>query len=237
MVRHASNQKRWTAKRRKDHIMGVQFRGTAIHRFSDRSITLTDHCVFFLNQKDDYKVEVLEPTEAFSIHFTTYEPIETESFCIPLGNTEEFLQILEKMEGSQHSRDLDDLTAMSLLYRFAARISRLRQKTYAPRDERIVGAKDYLEQHFRDSDCLSRAAEVFGLSRRRFNDVFKQNFDVTPNRFLTHRRVEYAKQLLAAGSFSVSQIADLCGFRDIYYFSKVFKNETGLTPLQWRKKN
>lgn len=36
---------------------------------------------------------------------------------------------------------------------------------------------------------------------------------------------------------SVSQIADLCGFRDIYYFSKVFKNETGLTPLQWRKKN
>ena len=53
-------------------------------------------------------------------------------------------------------------------------------------------------------------------------------------RYLTQARLEMAKDLLASGKGSVQDIAQQCGFSSAPYFIRVFKNETGATPLQYR---
>ena len=56
---------------------------------------------------------------------------------------------------------------------------------------------------------------------------------MSPVRFVTKMRIDYAKELLAANRRSVSEIAEMCGFSNAYYFSNVFKKQTGFSPSQY----
>ena len=73
------------------------------------------------------------------------------------------------------------------------------------------------------------------LSRRQFDELFKKRFHKTPARYIMLEKIEYAKQLLQMPHLSIMEVAERCGFSDVYYFSKVFKKETGTTPTSFRK--
>jgi AraC-like DNA-binding protein len=102
-------------------------------------------------------------------------------------------------------------------------------------DKRIAMAREYLDTNFRSDNVLDGAAAASGLSRRRFGELFKNNFDVTPNRYLQIKRIEYSKELLGIQELSVGEVAVLCGFSDIYYFSRLFKKLTGITPSAYTR--
>ncbi len=91
-----------------------------------------------------------------------------------------------------------------------------------------------MTSNFNEKNCLCKAIEISGLGERRFNDLFKISFGVTPNRYIILTRVEFAKTLLGSGYLSISEIAEKSGFSDIYYFSKLFKKEVGVSPSEWK---
>ena len=97
-------------------------------------------------------------------------------------------------------------------------------------------AENYINAHFTESDCLTKAFENSGLSRRRFNDLFKNCFDITPNRYIINLKIDYAKKLLQTEYINISQTAEICGFSDIYYFSRLFKKCMGISPSEYGKK-
>ena len=231
VVIYDTNMKHWVAQNRKDHIVGIKLDGSALHTFKDDEFVISRNCIYFLNQKDDYSVKVYESGKAFSIHFTTYEEIDTHSFCIPLQVCDEFVSILEKAKIAQDTND--NLTIMSLSYLFCAKLEYLRQKKYFPKDKRMIAAKKYIDLNYKEKNCLNSVISDSNLSFRRFGELFKENFFITPNRYIIHRRVEHAKTLLVSGLFTVEQIAEMCGFSDVYYFSKVFKKLTGIAPSKW----
>ena len=231
VVIYDTNMKRWVAQNRKNHIVGIQLKGSALHTFKDNEFVISRNCIYFLNQKDDYSVKAYESGKAFSIHFTTYDEINTDSFCIQLPIRDEFVSILEKAKTAQDTND--DLTIMSLLYLFCAKLEHIRQKKYFPKDNRTAAAKAYIDGHYTEKNCLNSAIFESNLSFRRFGELFKENYSITPNRYIIHRRIEYAKTLLVSKLFTVEQIAEMCGFSDVYYFSKVFKKLTGIAPSKW----
>ncbi len=232
VVLYNTNMMHWTAKDRKNHIVGIKLEGSAMHDLEYKKFVLSRNQIYFFNQKDNYKVDVYEPGDSFSIHFTTEEEIDTESFCISVSNPEELISILKKAKSANETGD--SLMTMSLLYRFCAELERIRQKTYFPKDKRMISAKNYMDTHFKDKNCLNEAISQSGITSRRFCDLFKKSFDVTPNRYITLRKVEHAKTLLETGVVSVAGVAEQCGFSDIYYFSKIFKKETGILPSKWK---
>ncbi|MBQ8510062.1 MAG: helix-turn-helix transcriptional regulator [Clostridia bacterium] len=78
------------------------------------------------------------------------------------------------------------------------------------------------------------------MSHVYFNSLFKRSTGMTPLEYLTHKRIENAKNLLLQRgeiNCTVGSIAEMCGYDDIYYFSRVFKKITGLSPLNWLKAN
>lgn len=226
--------KQWQAKDRQTHIIGIQLRGNMYHDIGEGSITLTENCLFFFNQKDDFHAYVKELGESYTIHFTTYEPIETESFVVRAQSASEAIQILDNVERALRRREDGENLAMSEFYHFCYLLEKLRVQTYHQSDVRISDAKKYLDLHFRETDIQS-AADQTGLSRRRFNDLFKQQYGITPGYYLTGLKIDAAKSLLVDNGLSVQRIALLCGFEDHYYFCKVFKEMTGMTPTQFRK--
>ena len=234
VVKFTPDKSEFSSKNKSWHIIGIQLSGSALHIFKDRQLVLSENSIYFFNQKDDYDVKVIEKGTAFSIHFSAYAPISTDTFFLKIGNPGEIVRLLEIIESGFISQS-DELMLMSRFYRLCSLINALYEKTFIPKDKRIFDAGEYISAHFRDADCLDAAAKNCGLSRRRFNDLFKNCFDITPNRYIINLKIDYAKGLLKSGYISVSQAAMLCGFSDIYYFSKVFKAETGISPREYKK--
>ena len=234
VVKFTPDKSEFSSKNKSWHIIGIQLSGSALHIFKDRQLVLSENSIYFFNQKDDYDVKVIEKGTAFSVHFSTYEPISTDTFFLKIGSHGEIIRLLEVIESGFMSQN-NELLLLSRFYRLCSLINTLYEKTFSPKDKRILNAGEYISAHFRDADCLDAAAKNCGLSRRRFNDLFKNCFDITPNRYIINLKTDYAKGLLKSGYISVSQTAMLCGFSDIYYFSKVFKNETGVSPREYKK--
>ena len=80
-------------------------------------------------------------------------------------------------------------------------------------------------------DELSRQ---LGVSKSHLVRAFSAEIGTPPGKYLTHVRIEAAKELLVRGEYSLDIIATLCGFSGANYLCKVFRRETGLSPAAWR---
>ena len=228
--------KKWPAVNRQTHIIGVGISGLSYNYIDGQNFKVEENCIYFLNVKDDYFVEVpnLEITESYSTHFTTYEPIDTPSFMIKVKNSSEIVKLLDKICAQYFSNTINTNSGFSHFYELLDYVQNLRKKNYSPSDKRMITAIEYLDANFADKNCIEIAQNACGISRRRFNELFKKQFDVTPNRYVITRKIGYAKQLLFSSPLSVSEISEVCGFNDICYFSNVFKSETGYSPCKYR---
>lgn len=82
---------------------------------------------------------------------------------------------------------------------------------------------------------LNEMAEISGYSVSRFSELYRKAYNISPINDVIEHRISSAKKLLLSGQVSVSQVADLCGFSTIHYFSKFFKASTGYTPSEYIK--
>lgn len=225
----------WEATSRRDHIVGINISGTTYHDLGYKNMILAPNCIYFFNQKDNFTAHVEEAGYCYSVHFTTYEPIETESFCKKVNNIDELKNLIEKIERSWLLKNHDELNMLSNFYNLCDLINKIYNTPYIHKNQNIIAAKEYMDLNFRDNDCLEKAVSILGLSRRRFNDIFKLHFNITPNNYITSKKIDYSKELLSLGYLSISEISEICAFSDVYYFSKVFKSVTGITPGEYKK--
>lgn len=80
---------------------------------------------------------------------------------------------------------------------------------------------------------ISSMADYCKLSNSYFSHMFKERMGVSPIRYLNHLRIEKAKDFLMTNSMSVATAAQLAGFDDPLYFSRVFKKATGIAPNEF----
>jgi AraC family transcriptional regulator len=94
---------------------------------------------------------------------------------------------------------------------------------------------DYVEEHLADGFSLSALAQVVDLSPFHFSRAFKESFGLPPHRYLTSRRIDKAKALLAQPDVSVTQIGLALGFNETSSFSTAFHKHAGTTPTGYRR--
>ena len=96
--------------------------------------------------------------------------------------------------------------------------------------------RSYIEENLTKEITLEELSELVYFNKTYFVKRFKILWGTTPMRFVTKTRIEAARKLLSASSHSISEIAELCGFKSIHYFSRTFKKETGISPLDYRRR-
>jgi two-component system response regulator YesN len=73
------------------------------------------------------------------------------------------------------------------------------------------------------------------VSNRHLNRCFKEEMDITPITYLNRYRIKEAKRLLATTQRPITEIGFEVGFSSGGYFTRVFKQETGMAPSEYRR--
>jgi len=129
--------------------------------------------------------------------------------------------------------------AMALLSHLASTFGNLpirlqrRRGGLAPWQERR--AKEILAAHIDGNVTIDRLAFECGLSRSHFARAFRMTTGVPPHKWLLHRRVEAAQDLLRRSMLSLNEVATRCGFTDQSHFTRVFSRHTHVSPAEWRR--
>ena len=236
VIKYRSSNKNYSAKNRKTHIVGLSYSGNEVHIMKNKSFCVEENCIYYFNQKDDYDVKIEEPSLSHSVHFTTYDNVETDSFCIKIKNIKEISNELDKIDRQKRIKGDSNHYLYSCVYKLLGMIDGVCRKKYSVLDSRMSLAKEYLDLNFSNENCLKDVYEQSELSRRHFDYLFKINFDTTPNRYILMKRIERAKELLRSVNLNIEEIAYMIGYKDVYYFSKVFKDVTGVTPSSYKRK-
>lgn len=103
-------------------------------------------------------------------------------------------------------------------------------------DDDIALVQDWLEANFNKSITLEKMAQVGNLTKKTLTRRFKQVTGDTPMLYLQKLRIENAKRMLESKKVPFNEITWKVGYNDISAFHKVFKSETGLTPIEYRLK-
>ncbi len=97
----------------------------------------------------------------------------------------------------------------------------------------VEAAMGIIQEEFAQIDGVFEIAERLGVSESHLIRLFSRHVGISPGRFLKKRRIAYAKELLLQPELPVSLVAELAGFEDANYFSKVFRKEAGMSPSEY----
>lgn len=91
--------------------------------------------------------------------------------------------------------------------------------------------RGYIEEHYTDSTLsVAQIASHFNMSASYLGSVFKKISHISILQYISDLRINQAKKLLEKGTLKISEVAEMSGYSDVYYFSKKFKKACGCTP-------
>lgn len=154
---------------------------------------------------------------------------------LPLGNALE--KQIEKLIYLHHSFYATDLMKMNLvLWEILLHCFELEQGKMMPPGEDQLTQKvtNFLEQHLTHHFSPDELSKALNLSYKYIGTLFKAKTGMTIKQYELMLRLRKAVKLLCETNLSITEIAHETGFNDAFYFSKVFKKEKGLSPLQFR---
>ncbi len=100
---------------------------------------------------------------------------------------------------------------------------------------RIKKAVDYIDANYKEEITLSELAKLCGLSRSEFCRSFKSVMRRTPIEYVTGIRIRKSLPLLASREYSITEIAEMCGFSGSSYFSEMFRRHMSCSPSYYAK--
>lgn len=100
---------------------------------------------------------------------------------------------------------------------------------------KIQRAADEIERRFDEEIRIDELITQSGMSKATFHRRFRAEMGCTPLELMTRMRMERAKELLIRTDETVANIAQLCGYTDNVYFTRIFRKHCGMTPSRFRE--
>ena len=155
------------------------------------------------------------------------------------GATEEKNEVLVEASSHHLKRIKNSQTANEVIENFCLVVERMAGKIFSFQGIRHASALRKAERfiwgNYTRKVSLKEIADVSGLSAPYFSTIFKDEMRETLSDYLNRLRVEKAATMLRETDMLISQISSACGFEDQSWFSKIFRNHTGISPCKYRR--
>ena len=102
--------------------------------------------------------------------------------------------------------------------------------------ERIKQMLRYMEEHFGEPLTMERVAASASISPSECLRCFHSTIGITPIQYLKQYRIQRAAKLLTESSMKIVDVGTECGFQEMSYFARAFRDMKGCTPSQFRKR-
>lgn len=94
----------------------------------------------------------------------------------------------------------------------------------------------YIQEHYAEKITVAQVANAAFLSERAVFRLFRDCLHVTPAEYMRNYRLQMACRMLEGNEHAIGEIGEACGLGSNSYFGKIFKEEIGCTPLEYRYK-
>ena len=124
---------------------------------------------------------------------------------------------------------------LSVMYKI---LSELEKKLYLPEKqfEQIKPAIDYINENFLLSKITTEElVSVCSISYTHLKNLFKKKYGLSPQKYITMLKMNYACSLLKFGVYNITKVSEMCGYDDMNFFSRRFKEIFNVSPTQYIK--
>jgi len=205
--------------------------GAVAYCFEDETLTGRAGDILALPRGMVYSGRKLEEKNSYYvIEFETNEPWNLEAMGLERilsgrrGGRERFRRILECWNRGER------LLCRSLIYELLHSLVSTSAEAQA-----VSAASALMKQRLSDPALsmtdLCAAASVSETQLRR---LFHRETGLSPMQYLHDLRIAQARNLLLQGDISVGEVAEICGYSSLFYFSRDFKNRVGAAPSRYR---
>lgn len=216
-----------------------QLSGQATVHYNGKVLEPQANTVRFLpkGKNTGHTVVRKEPGDCIDVYFDTDRPISAEAFVMKCQKSEAVRNLFKKIfsvwvgKGEGYYFE-----CISLLYRIFAE---LQKQDYIPEKQyrAIEPAIKYIQAHFlKNKIAVNDLAACCGISPSYLKRLFIKKFGMPPSKYIINLKINYACDLLQSGLYNITQIAEICGYSDIYFFSRQFKEYRGISPTAFIEK-
>lgn len=111
----------------------------------------------------------------------------------------------------------------------------LKKAVFLKEEDLSKQIETYIEDHLWDEITVESLCREFGIRRTKLYEISMHSFGDGITQYIRRNRIRKAEKLLGESDRKIAEIAELVGFPDYNYFTKVFKKETGFTPREYRR--
>lgn len=98
-----------------------------------------------------------------------------------------------------------------------------------------IQIKNYLDSNYSDHITLESLAKKAHMNKYYLVHAFSRYAGESPMQYLNAKRLQIGRELLLSTDYSIAQVASSVGFSSQSYFSQVFRKESGISPMRYRK--
>ncbi len=216
------------------HSLSLRLSGNVKFEYGNEKFVSTAGHITYMPESTPYDTEVCEGGQMLLVHFKTAQPVKNaRPFSIDIRDNK-VDDLFFELVRCYHNGKETDYECMSLLYGILSFIKKHQNRpVYRAIPKRMRLAKNFIDKNYNEQIFVYLLADVAGVSEVHFRNEFKKCFGVPPLEYIKTVRINNAKQLLASGYHTVSDVATMCGFDSISYFSYEFKRLTGKSPKEY----
>ncbi len=219
------------------HALSFRLKGDATFIHNDKRIYANSNDVVFVPKGIQYTLDH-GSEHLYVVHFDTEETLPDEISVIHPHNA----SLIKGAFSSLYTSWLSAKTSKRYntyadFYRILSELA-LSDEHSANNveDDKLTFISNYIHAHFRENSLsIAALSELFGTSESYFRRAFTARFSISPLKYINALRLEYARELLHSGYYSVEEVSEMSGFRDVKYFARFIKSETGFSPREIRK--
>lgn len=160
------------------------------------------------------------------------EPWQEEAIAL-------FEKCLSAFDQARPGYEIDAREALTrlafLLYTRLDTCQRLPSAKEARHNQRIRTMLQFIQEHYAEDLSVAKIAASAMLSESECLRCFRSTINTTPGQYLKDHRLQKAAQLLASTEEKVGDIGAACGLPDAAYFTKLFREAMGRTPVEYRR--
>ena len=212
--------------------------------YMNESVVVEPGSIHLVPAHTPFTYESMTPSDHYWLHFLSKQlrmvPAFQSHLVLPLENPKkmrsEFENIFRQIRAARTVTD--DLRVRNTIFAFLApflesALHELPQNTAS--EGGFAEVLEYIDRNLASEINIAELGSLTQLSRADFSSLFRRSFGVPPKQYISLRRISRAKYLLWRTKLSVKEIAEQCGYENKYFFYRIFKKYTGVTPSQYRR--